>query len=165
MKKVILSTLAVAMVIGLALSAWAQQDDARRQRRQQQRLAQQQAIEMILTNAAKLKAQMEEASQAMQNRTQMQDMSEEERTQLRETFMKQREERQKLIADLELQIAILKGPRQLRTEHEEAQAELQAIRDLAAQEKAEQTAERLAKLIDKSRLDYENTLKAMGVEM
>jgi len=164
MKKRLILVLAVAMILGVALAAFAQQDDSRRermrQRWQQWRAAQQQAIATIQKSAAKLAASMEEAAKAMQNRSQWQDMSEEERNKLRETWRKQREEWQKTIADLELQITILKGQRQLRTEHEEAMEELKAIRDLASG----QAAERLGMLIDKHQKKYEEMLKKTGLE-
>ena len=162
MKKHLILALVVVMALGVTLAALAQQSDERRQRWQRWREAQRGAVEAIQENAAKLKAGMEEDVQRMRDRSQWQDMSEEQRNELREAFRKRREERQRIVADLELQIAKLKGPRQLRTEHEETMEELGAIRDLAAQEKAEKTAERLGQLIDKHQTEYEDMLQAIG---
>jgi hypothetical protein len=164
MKKHLTLILAVAMILGVALAVLAQQTEERRQRFQRYREAQQQAIDAIQAHAAKLKASMEESAQAMQNRPQWQDMSEEQRNQLRETFRKRREEQQKIVADLDLQVARLKGPRQLRTEHEEVVEELRAILDVAGQEKAKKTAGLLEKLIGKHQTKYEDTLKKLGFE-
>ena len=162
MRKHVTTALAVVMILGVALAAWAQQDDPRRQRWQQWLQAQQQAVEAIEADTAKLKAAMEAVTQAVQDRQQQQDLSDEQRTAQRETWRKRREERQAVLKDLTLQIAKLKGPRQLRREHDQTLAELKAIRDLAAGEKATQTAARLGKLIDERQAEFEQTLTTLG---
>ena len=164
MKKHLILVLVTAMVLGAGLAALAQQDSSRRQRWQRQREAQREAIETIQKHAAKLQANMEEAAKAMENRPRREDMSEEERNKFRETRRKQREEQQKIVDDLELQVAKLKGSRRLSTEHEEAIGELKAIRDLAAEEKAGKTTERLEKLISKNQTKYEEMLQKLGFE-
>ena len=164
MKKYTTTTLVVAIVFAVTLAAWAQRDASRGERRQQRREIQQQAIVKIQEHAAKLKTDMEEAAQARQNRSRGQSLSEEERNARRESWRKRREEQQRTVADLDLQVAILKGSRQLRTEHEEALAEFQAIRDLATEEKAERTVKHLSKLIEKKQESFEETLKTLGFE-
>ena len=164
MKKYTVSALIVAIVFAVTLVAWAQRDPARRQRWQKQREMQQQAIVKIQEHTAKLKADMDQSSQPTRDRSQRQSLSEDERNQRREARRKQREERQKIVADLESQIAILKGPRQLKNEHEEALTELKAIRDLALEEKAAKSAERLSKLIDKTQKGFDETQKLLGFE-
>ena len=77
MKKCIILTLVVSIVFTVTLVAWAQRDTSRMRRWQQRREKQQQAIVKIQENTAKLKADMEEAAQAMRNRSQRQNLSEE----------------------------------------------------------------------------------------
>ena len=164
MHKHIISGLVAAMILGVALAAVAQQDADRAQRFRQRREAQMKAVETIQQHAAKLKADMEASAQAMRDRSQWQNMSEEERNQLRESFMKRREQQQKLLADIELQVNLLRGSRQLRTEHEEAIGKLQAIHDLAVQEKATRTAQRLQKMIAQRQTAYDQTLEKLGFQ-
>ena len=164
MRKHVIAALTVVMVLGLALAAWAQQDNARQQRWEKWRKAQQQAADAIVADAAKIKADMEAVTQALQNRQQQQDLSEEQRTALRETWRKRREERRTVLADLTLQIAKLKGQRQLKREHDKAMEELKAIRELATSEKATQTAASLGKLIDDRQTEFEKTLVTLGFD-
>ena len=159
MKKYRILVLAVAMVLGVALAALAQQQDARRQRWNRPRKAQQRAIETIQQHAAELKAKMQEMVKNM-NRPQ----SDGRRNRPRATWRKWREERLKLVDALESQLAILKGPLRLRAEHEEAIGELRAIRNLAKTEKAGKTVERLDKLIDKRQKKYEDTLQTLSFD-
>lgn len=149
----------VVAVLTLALAALAQQDDLRKQRMQrlselgrELRGAMQQAAETIQDQAAKLKTHMEEGT----------NMSREERKKFRETRGKRNEERQNIIANLELQIEKVKGPVQLRGEHEESMGELKAILDLAVEEKAKKTSERLEKLIEKRQTKYDDMLQKVG---
>ena len=159
MKKYRILVLAVAMVLGVALAALAQQQDARRQRWNRLRKAQQQAIETIQQHAAKLKAKMQEMVKNM-NRPQ----SDDRRNRLRGRWRKWREERLKFVDALESQLAILKGQRRLMAEHKEAIGELRAIRNLAKTEKAGKTVERLDKLIDKRQKKYEDTLQTLNFD-
>lgn len=149
----------VVTVLVVALAALAQQDDSRRQRMQrlselgrQAREAMQQAAETIQDQAAKLKAHMEEGSK----------MSREEGRKIRGTRGDRNEERQKMITNLELQIEKVKGPIQLRAEHEDSMGELKVILDLAVEEKAKKTAERLEKLIEKHQTIYDDKLQKLG---
>jgi len=159
MKKYRILVLAVAMVLGVALAALAQQQDARRQRWNQLRKAQQQAIETIQQHAATLKAKMQEMVKNM-NRPQ----SDDRRDRPSATWRKWRKERLKFVDALESQLAILKGQRRLRAEHGGATRELRAIRNLAKTEKAGKTVERLDKLIDKRQKKYEDTLRTLGFD-
>ena len=112
------------------------------------REAQLEAIKAIEEQVAKLKAGME--SQGEQRPSQ--DLSEEERTKLREQFAKAREERQTAIKTIVAQIARLQGQRPPAAEGEEFiiinTAELKAVRELAAKEKAKETADRLTALVE-----------------
>jgi len=144
----------------VAWVAFGQQEEWR-QRMAQYRQRQMEAIEAIQAQAGKLKAAMEAPRF---DRSRWQEMSEEERTQLREKFGKMREERQQALAAIERQVTILKGRRQLDTEHEESIAELQAIHAVAVNEKAEKTAKRLEELIAKRNKEFEDSMQKLGLE-
>jgi len=106
-------------------------------------------IEAIEEQIAKLKAGIE--AQGPQARRRGQDLSDEERTKLRERFAKAREDRQKAIKAIIAQIARLQGQRQPTAEGEEFilinTTQLKEIRELAVKEKATETAQRLERLI------------------
>lgn len=162
MKRRIISTVTVLVALAVVWAAFGQQQE-RRQRSAQYRQAQLKAIEVIQEQAAKLKAGME-AMTRPEGRRSFEDLSEEERAKLRERFTKMREKRQEVIAAIEQQLTILKGRRQLETEHQETLAELQAIRQLALEEKAEETAKRLMQLILKRNKEFEATMQKLGLE-
>lgn len=161
MKRRIISAVTVLVVL-VVWAAFGQQQE-RRQRSAQYRQAQLKAVEAIQEQTAKLKASME-AMTRPEGRSSFEDLSEEERAKLRERFTKMREERQEVIAAIEQQLTILKGRRQLEAEHEESLAELQAIRQLALEEKAEETAKRLMQLIIKRNKEFEATMQKLGLE-
>ena len=104
------------------------------------------AIKAIEKQLAKLKANIE----AMGERRSFRDLSEEERTKLRERFAKAREVRQTATKTIIAQIAMLQGQRQPTAEGEELiivnTGELKAIRELAVKEKAKETAQRLERI-------------------
>ena len=166
MKKDLIATL-VLIVLGVSLAAVAQQagqQNARGERMRQRWAAQQQAVEKIQKLSADLKTDMEEAALARQNQPSRENMTDEERAKLRETWTKRREKQQRILAELEQQVAILKGSGQLQTELEADLGELKSIRDLATEEKAEKTAARLTLLIDKKQTNFDTTLKNLGLE-
>jgi len=116
------------------------------------------AIEAIEEQVAKLKAGLQ-ADTGAAGRGGFQDLSDEERTELRERFTKAREEQQKAIEAIEAQIAKLKDPRQVRAKYEESIGELRAILGLAEKENAKQTAKRLEQLIARRQKEFEGSLQ------
>ena len=82
----------------------------------------------------------------------------EERTKLREKFAKAREERQGVIEAIEQNTTKLRGGRPRIEEQQQLIDELQAIQDLAKQEKAEETTKRLGQLIDRQQKGPEGRL-------
>ncbi len=131
------------------------QTDEERARARQEQLK---AIEAIEEQVAKLKAGLQ-AGIGAAGRGGFQDLSDEERTKLRERFTRAREEQQKAIEVIEAQIAKLKDPRQVRAKYEESIGELRAILELAGKEKAEQTAKRLEQLIARRQKEFEGGLQ------
>jgi hypothetical protein len=162
MKKPLRGVLTAVTVLGLAWAALAQQGDTARQRWQQWRETQNKAIATIQADAVKLRAGFEEAGRALPTPEQWESMSEQERDKLRQAGRTRWEEQQRILADLEQQIAVLKGPRQLKLQCDAAVQELAAIRDLARQEKASQAAERIQKLIDRRQAECEQIVQQIG---
>jgi type II secretory pathway component PulM len=162
MKRYLISSVVVLMVLAVAWIAFAQPQGDFRERMDKMREAQAKAVEVIQQQAAKLKAGME---QPAFDRAQFQEMSEEERAKLKETWTKRREERQQALAGIEQQIMILKGGRQLQAEHDESIAELQAIHAQAVKEKATETAKSIQALIDKRTKTLEDTAQKLGIRL
>ena len=154
--------IATVVVLAVAWIAFGQEQSERAQRWARNRQAQAEAIEVIQKQAAKLKAGMEQMPRPDSRR--WQDLSEEERNQRRERFMKMREERQKTLETIEQQVARLKGPRQLRTEHEESIDELKKIQEMAEEENADETAKHVEELIAKRQEEFDETLKKLGLD-
>ena len=164
MKRHLIGVLTITMILGVALVAVAQQGDAARQRWLQRREAQNKAIQAIQADAVKLRAAFEEAGKAMPSREKWESLSEEERGKLREAAKTRWEQQLQTIADIELQVAVFKGPRQLKLEQENEMGELLAVRELAKQEKAAKTAERVQWLIDRRQAHYDQIVQKVGIE-
>ena len=128
----------------------------RRGMRREERLK---VIATIEEQIAKMKSGLKERPEG---RKKWQDLSDEEKAALRKEFRKVREERQQSIAVIEGQIAKLKGERQLRAKHEKFIGKLNAIRELAAKEKATATVGGIEKLIAEQQKEFEATLKKLG---
>jgi hypothetical protein len=127
----------------------------------QNREAQQKAMAAIQEQLGKLKAMMEQAGQGMQGRN-FQDMTDEERTKMREEMTKRREAQTKIMADMQQQLDTLKGGRQLMTEHQAAMAPLKDLLASAQAEKATATAAKIEKLIAERQKAFEDKAAAMG---
>jgi hypothetical protein len=123
---------------------------------QQMRDMQMKALTAIQQDLTKLRASMEMPMGNMQN------MSEDERTKMREKMMQGREEQQKMVADIESQLAVLKGRRQMQTEHEQAMARLQAMQTQAKQENAAKTADMIGKMIQEKQQKYDQMMQKMS---
>jgi peroxiredoxin len=109
------------------------------------------AIKAIEDQLAKLKAVTE--SMAPENRGGFRDLSEEERTALRQRMMAASRERQMAMRAIEGELARLRGRRRPESDPREQIGELRAIHKLAVKENATQTADRLEKLIASFRGD------------
>lgn len=106
------------------------------------------AIKAIEEQLAKLKESLE--SSESEARPDFREMSSEERAKLREKWIKVREEQQNAIEAVIVQIAVLQGQRQPTAEGEEFiivnTGELKTIQELAVEEKAGKTAQRLERI-------------------
>lgn len=162
MKRYLISTIAVLAVLVVVLAAFGQEERPR-MRGGRSREAQQNAIAAIEAKLAELKKGTEQ--QPAFDREQFQEMSDEERTKFREAMMKQREEQAAIVAAIEQQVMILKGGRQLQTEHDEAMAGLQAIHAQAVKENATETAKSIQALIDKRTKKLEDTAEKLQIRL
>jgi len=167
MKRYLISTVAVGLLLALAPTSFAQSQEQQaeraraRGRRWMGREHQLQAIAAIEEQLAKIKSSIESFSGPRQR---WQDLSEEERSELREKFMKFREQRQRAVAVIERQLAKLKGSRQLTAEHDRSIAELKALHGLAVKEKATETAAAIGKLIAKKEKAFKEKLNKLGLQ-
>jgi len=107
--------------------------------------AQLKSIKAIEAQVAKLKAAVEAGTP--ENRERIRELSQEDRTKLREKMMAAMRGRQTAIRAIEQELDKLKGLRMPVAESDSRLNELRAIHKLALREKAAQTAERLDKLI------------------
>ncbi len=103
------------------------------------------SIVELESQLAKLKAAIEAQPQ---RRTNYRDLSEEERTKVREQYTKAREARQAVITAIRAEVDKLSPPRAT-AEQIAALGELREIRTLAEKEKATEIAKRLEDLIEK----------------
>lgn len=145
MKKHLISTVAIIVVLAVVLVSFGQQQSYRRPRMgREERLK---AIESIEAQLAKLK---EGGQRPTFNRESFQDMSEEDRTKFREQMTKVRQEQQKIYQTIMGQLAGIQGRRQPAPEGAQymiiSTADLKPIQEAAEKEKAKETAELLTRL-------------------
>jgi vacuolar-type H+-ATPase subunit F/Vma7 len=163
MKRHLISIISILAVLGLAWVAFGQSEGSTGERSSQRamwRERQQKAVSAIEEQLAKIKTAMESSSVRPQN---WQELSEEERNKLRETFRKVREEREQSIAIIEQELAKLKGRRTLQRAHEESISELSAVHELAKKEKATETAASIEKLIAAKKKAFEESMQKLGL--
>lgn len=170
MKRYGILAVGILLVLAMAWPLFAQEEErgprgGGRERRGRRRWMsseeQQKVIATIEEQLGKMKAGMEGMPRGREG---WRDLSDEERDKLREKFRKMRDERQQSLAVIAEQIDKLKGPRQLRREHEEAIGKLNAILKLAQKEKAQETAASIEKLIAEKKKQLEEKFKTLGFD-
>jgi len=159
MKKRWSAAIGLVLVLAITWVAFGQAGGGGQQRFAQMREAQMKAAAALQENAAKLRAMMDANAKAMQGRS-FQDMTEEDRTKMRE----QRQEQQKLVAAMEQDLARLKGVRQMLTEEDQTVAPLKDILASAQKENAKETAAKVEKLMADRQKAFEDKVKAMGYD-
>ena len=177
MKKYLISTIIVLVVLSLTMSVYAQgqagggegrgagRGTGMRGGRGTQRL--QDAIAAIETQLAKLKENLKaQAAMPRMGRggQEGETPSEEEIAKMREQRTKMREQQQTAVAAIEQQVKILKG-NQLQVEHQAEVDELQAIADSATKEKATATAKMIQDIIAKRTKMFEDTVEKLGIRL
>ncbi|MBM4024412.1 MAG: hypothetical protein FJ280_03270 [Planctomycetes bacterium] len=125
---------------------------------------QQKALAELQEQVAKLKAMSERAAQGSQDRS-FQDMSEEERTKMREQMTQRMQEQQQILASMQQNLDRLKGGRQLLLEHNESLKPLQEALASAQKENAKATAKVLEQMVAQRQKQFEDKITAMGMTM
>jgi hypothetical protein len=176
MKRYLISTIAVLVVLSMTMSVYAQGQVAggegrgggrgagMRGGRGTQQL--QDAIAAIETQLAELKKNVEAQAAMPRGRggAEGETPSEEEIAKMREQRTKMREQQQTAVAAIEQQVKILKG-NQLQVEHQAEVDELQAIADSATKEKATATAKMVQDIIAKRTKAFEDTVEKLGIRL
>jgi hypothetical protein len=161
MRKYLIPCVATLVVLAACWVVFGQQED-QRQRFAQYREVQLKAAATLAEQAGKLKTALETPFQGMPAGG-FQSLSEEERTKMRETMTKRREEQQQIVVAIETELAKVKGSRQLQREQGEVTKELQAIRELAEKEQAKETLKGIDELIVKRQKAFDDKLAKLGI--
>jgi len=165
MKKLTISAVGILLVLAFAWAAFGEAGGGGGggggARFAAMREAQQKAVADLQEQVAKLKTLMQPPA-GMQGRN-FQDMSEEERTKMREEGAKRREEQQKVYAAIDQDLARLKGVRGLIQENEQATAPLKDILATAQKENAKETVAKVQKLLADQQKKLEDQATAMGM--
>jgi TolA-binding protein len=162
MKKSLILFVGALAILAVTYMALAQESGDRAQRWARMREAQLKAIETIQQQAEKLKTGMEEAEKARESRGSFQEISEDERTKMREQFRQRREEQETAIQAIEEALVSLKGPRRLREEHDQSLNQLRELRTIAAQENAEKTIKAIDDIISVRDTKFDETIQKLG---
>jgi len=121
---------------------------------------QQKALADLQEQIGKLKAMSDQAAKAMQGRN-FQDMSDEERTKMREEFTKRNEEQNKILAAMQQDIDTLRA-RQMAVEFNESQTALKNALASAQKENAKETAKMLEQMVAQRQKQFDDKMTAMG---
>lgn len=161
MKKHVVFVVGILLVMATAWAAFGQaQGGGRGGFGGQFRETQLKAIAALQEQVGKLKAMMDQQpGTAGRN---FQDMTDEERTKMREEMTKRREAQAQIMADIQQQVDTLKGGRQMMAEQEAAMTPLKDLLASAQAEKATATAAKIQKLIDERQKLYQDKMTAMG---
>ena len=147
MKRYLISTVAVLMVLAVVFAAFGQPERRSGRRRRMSQEERLKAIKAIETQLAKLK----EAPQITRPTGGFADMSEEERTKFIEQMRKVRQEQQKVFQTILAQVYRLQGRRQPAVEGARyliiSTSDLKPIQAAAVKEKAKETAQLIERLI------------------
>jgi septal ring factor EnvC (AmiA/AmiB activator) len=162
MNKRLVFVVGVLLTGALAWTAFAQPQGGGRGGFGQMREAQVKAIAALQEQVGKLKAMMEQQPAARGN---FQDMTDEERTKMREEMTKRRDEQTAIIAAIQQQVDTLKGARLMMTDHQAAMTPLKDLLASAQAEKATATAAKIEKLIAEKQKAFEEKVTAMGYTM
>jgi len=116
-------------------------------------------VAVIEQQVAKLK-ELIQAAMGPDDWAKLRDLAAEERTKMRVKLTRANEERQRVVDAIEQQLANFKIERPQIGDHQKLITELQAIHDMARQEKAQETANRIEQLIESREKEFEEKLRA-----
>ena len=159
MNKRLVSVVGVLLTGALAWSAFAQPAGGGRGFGQM-RETRLKAVAALQEQVGKLKAMMDQQPQ-MRN---FQDMTDEERTKMREEMTARREQQTAIMAEIAKQLDTIKGAMQLAREQREAMTPLNDLLASAKSENATATAAKIQKIIDEKKKQFEDKMAAMGMD-
>lgn len=171
MKRYLISTIAVLVILAVTLSLYAQPGGgmgggARGGMGMRGRSMFFLRPETAEPAIASIEAQLKKLKEVMAAQPAMggfRDMSEEERTKAMEGMRKRSETIAAAMKTIESQVMVLKGGRNLRTELQAETDELQAIADSATKEKATATAKLIQDLIAKRTKTLQDNMEKLGI--
>jgi hypothetical protein len=151
MKKYVISSVAVLMVLAMVWVAFGQEQRARQGQRRGPFMGREQRVKAIETIEAQLATLKEGLQGPAFNRESFQNMSQDERAKFREKMMQARQQQQKALQTIMAQLAALEGRRQPAPEGARyliiATSDLKPIQEAAVKEKATETAKLIEGLV------------------
>ena len=167
MKRFGLMIAAVMIVMAMALPLTAADDDAKPtapRRGGGRGLFGQDRTKILEAIEAEIKKMKTPAEGIPQRREDYRNMTDAQKTEMREKFMKMREDRMKSIEIMQDQISKLKGARALTAEFDEEIKQLTAVQKLAVKEESKETAAAIGKIIDEKKQAFEAMMKKLELE-
>jgi hypothetical protein len=157
MKKHLVPIISICLLLAVALVCFGQERGSDRMRRYRE--DQLNAIAAIQEKLDEMKSDIE----SMSGMGGGEDMSDEDREQMRERYMQMREKRQQTIAVMEEQMTKLAGGRAFRDKHQATMDEMNNILSLAKKEEATETIAALEALIAEKEKKYQDTVEKLGL--
>ncbi|MHC4131732.1 MAG: hypothetical protein ACYSSP_06480 [Planctomycetota bacterium] len=159
MKKHLVPIISISLLLAVALVCFGQERGSDRMRRYRE--GQLAAISAIQEKLVEMKSDMESLSGMGGG----EDMSDEDREQMREKFMQMREKRQQSMAVIEEQMTKLAGGRAFRDKHQATMDKMNSILSLAKKEEAKETTAAIEALIAEKEKKYQDTIEKLGLQM
>jgi ElaB/YqjD/DUF883 family membrane-anchored ribosome-binding protein len=159
MKKHLVPITIISLLLALALVCFGQERGSDRMRRYRE--SQVEAISAIQEKLTEIKSDLE----SLPEMGSWQDLSDEEREDMREKFMQMREKRQQAMAVMEEQMTKLAGGRAFRDKHQTTMDKMNSILSLAKKEEAKETTAAIEALIAEKEKKYQDTIEKLGLQM
>lgn len=163
MKSMMLPVLFVCVMTTIGLAQPDQRVSRYRQQLADQLADQLKAVESLEQELVKLKSSFQEQVRTGSSGVNWRDLSSEERSKLRSRYFEQRQAQREMMQAIDKQISVLKGRREMQEEHDETVRQLEAMLNLAHQEKADITAECLSAMVERYQSAFEKKLIALGM--
>ncbi|MHC4265164.1 MAG: hypothetical protein ACYSUK_04435 [Planctomycetota bacterium] len=159
MKKHLVPITIISLLLALTLVCFAQERGSDRMRRYR---------ESQLASIAAIQEKLDEMKADLEGLPEMgswEDLSDEEREDMRDKFMQMREKRQQAMAAMGDQMTKLAGGRAYRDKHQTKIDSLNSILSLAKKEEAKETIDALEALIAQQEQKYQATVETLGLRM
>jgi hypothetical protein len=159
MKKHLVPVISISLLLAVALVCFGQERGSDRMRRYRE--SQIEAISAVQEKLAEIKSDLE----SLPEMGSWQDLSDEEREDMREKFMQMREKRQQAMAVMEEQMTKLAGGRAFRVKHQATMDKMNNILSLAKKEEATETTAAIEALIAEKEKKYQETVEKLELRM